>query len=81
MAFKFQGVDFIEFDSLLSDEELLVRTTTRSFIEDNLVPIIEQCNRDGRFPRELVRPMGQMGFSGRLWMGMGVRESITSSMV
>src|SRR5271156_1041205 len=71
MAFKFQGVDFIEFDSLLSEEELLVRTTTRSFIEDNLIPIIEQCNREGHFPRELVRPMGEMGFYGATLEGYG----------
>ena len=56
MAIKFKGVDFIEFDTLLTDDELLVRDNTRKFIEDNLIPIIEQCNRDGRFPRELVRP-------------------------
>jgi glutaryl-CoA dehydrogenase len=71
MAFKFQGVDFIEFDSLLSEDELLVRTNTRSFIEDKLVPIIEQCNRDGRFPRELVRPMGELGFFGATIEGYG----------
>jgi glutaryl-CoA dehydrogenase len=53
-VFKFKGVDFIEYDSLLTDDERLVRDTARRFIEDNLVPIIEQCNRDGRFPRELV---------------------------
>jgi glutaryl-CoA dehydrogenase len=64
MAFKFQGVDFIEFDSLLSEDEILVRTNTRSFIEDKLVPIIESCNRDGRFPKELIRPMGELGFYG-----------------
>jgi glutaryl-CoA dehydrogenase len=71
MAFKYQGVDFIEFDSLLSEDELLVRTNTRSFIEDKLVPIIEQCNRDGRFPRELVRPMGDLGFFGATIDGYG----------
>jgi glutaryl-CoA dehydrogenase len=64
MAFKFEGVDFIQFDTLLSDDELLVRANTRAFIEDKLVPIIEQCNRDGRFPRDLVRPMGHLGFYG-----------------
>ena len=57
MAFKYQGVDFLEFDSLLSEDEILIRTNTRFFIEDKLVPIIEQCNRDGRFPKELIRPM------------------------
>lgn len=64
MAFKYQGVDFIEFDSLLSEDEILVRTNTRSFIEDKLIPVIESCNRDGRFPRELTRPMGELGFYG-----------------
>jgi hypothetical protein len=42
MAIKFRGVDFLEFDSLLTDEERLVRDTTRKFIEDNLIPIIEE---------------------------------------
>src|ERR1700733_11801615 len=71
MAFKFQGVDFIEFDSLLSEGELLVRASTRAFIEDKLIPIIEHCNRDGRFPRELVRPMGDQGFFGATLDGYG----------
>jgi glutaryl-CoA dehydrogenase len=71
MAFKYQGVDFIEFDSLLSEDELLVRTNTRAFIEDKLIPIIESCNRDGRFPRELVRPMGELGFFGATIDGYG----------
>jgi glutaryl-CoA dehydrogenase len=71
MAFKFQGVDFIQVDSLLSDDELIVRASTRAFVEDNLIPIIEQCNRDGRFPRELVRPMGELGFYGATLEGYG----------
>ena len=44
-AIKFRGVDFIQFDSLPTEEERLVRDTTRQFIEDNLIPIIEECNR------------------------------------
>jgi glutaryl-CoA dehydrogenase len=71
MAFKFQGVDFLQFDSLLSEDELLVRGNTRAFVEDKLIPIIEQCNRDGRFPRELVRPMGELGFYGATLEGYG----------
>src|SRR5271155_5081016 len=71
MAFKFKGVDFLNFDSLLSEDELLTRNTAREFIEDNLIPIIEQCNRDGRFPRELVKPMGELGFFGATIEGYG----------
>jgi len=71
MAFKFKGADFMEFDSLLSDDERLVRDSTRQYIEDNLIPIIEQCNRDGRFPKELIQPFGQMGFFGASMQGYG----------
>jgi glutaryl-CoA dehydrogenase len=70
-AIKFKGVDFIEFDSLLTDDERLVRDTARKFIEDNLIPIIEECNRAGRFPRELVKPMADLGFFGASLQGYG----------
>jgi len=71
MAFPFKGVDFIGFDSLLSDDERMARDTARQFIEDNLVPIIEECNREGRFPRELVPQMGELGFFGANLQGYG----------
>ena len=74
MAIKFRGVDFIDFDSLLDDDERLVRDNTRKFIEENLIPIIEQCNREGRFPRELVKPMGELGFFGASLKGYGCAE-------
>ena len=71
MALKFRGVDFIAFDTLLNDDERLVRDTARKFIEDNLIPIIEECNRAGRFPRELVKPMADLGFFGASLKGYG----------
>src|ERR1700758_1233482 len=70
-AIKFRGVDFLQFDALLSDDERLVRDTTRKFIEDNLIPIIEECNRAGRFPRELVKPMAELGYFGASLKGYG----------
>ena len=71
MGFKFQHVDFLKFDSLLSEDEKLVRSTARDFVEDNLIPIIEECFRDGRFPRELVPQMGELGFFGANLEGYG----------
>jgi glutaryl-CoA dehydrogenase len=71
MAFKFKNVDFIGFDAMLSEDERLVRDTARRFIDDNLIPIIEECNREGRFPRELVKPMAEMGFFGANLHGYG----------
>jgi glutaryl-CoA dehydrogenase len=71
MGFKFQHVDFVKFDTLLSEDERLVRDTARAFVEDNLIPIVEDCFREGRFPRELVPQMGEMGFFGANLHGYG----------
>jgi glutaryl-CoA dehydrogenase len=71
MGFKFQGFDFLHLDASFSEDELLVRKTARAFVEDNLTPIIEECFRDGRFPRELVRTMGELGFFGANLQGYG----------
>jgi glutaryl-CoA dehydrogenase len=71
MAFKFQSLDFLHLDSGFSEDELLVRRTARDFVEDNLIPIIEECFREGRFPRELVPLMGELGFFGANLEGYG----------
>jgi glutaryl-CoA dehydrogenase len=71
MGFKFQNVDLIKFDTLLNEDERLVRSTARQFVEDNLIPIIEDCFREGRFPRELVPVMGELGFFGANLEGYG----------
>jgi glutaryl-CoA dehydrogenase len=71
MAFKFQSFDFLHLDSSFSEDELLVRRTARDFVEDNLIPIIEDCFREGRFPRELVPLMGKLGFYGATLEGYG----------
>ncbi|MGA2674776.1 MAG: acyl-CoA dehydrogenase family protein [Terracidiphilus sp.] len=71
MAFKFQNFDFLHLDPSFSEDELLVRRTARAFVEDNLIPIVEDCFREGRFPRELVPLMGQLGFFGANLQGFG----------
>lgn len=71
MAFKFQGFDFLHLDASLTEEELLVRRTTRDFVDASVSPIIEGCFREGRFPRELVAPMGKLGFYGANLEGFG----------
>jgi glutaryl-CoA dehydrogenase len=71
MAFKFQGFDFLHLDASLSEDEKLVRRSARDFVEENVLPRIENCFREGRFPQELVAPMGEMGFFGANLEGYG----------
>jgi len=71
MVFKFQGFDFLHLDTSLTEEEILVRRTAREFVDANIIPIIEECFREGRFPRELVPAMGELGFYGANLEGYG----------
>jgi glutaryl-CoA dehydrogenase len=61
---RFPGVDFIEFDALLTDEERLVRDTVRTFVDEKVKPIIEECHREGRTPLALVPEMGALNLFG-----------------
>src|SRR6202142_3378301 len=71
MSFKFQNFDFLHLDSSFSQDELLVRRTARDFVEAEIIPIIEECFREGRFPRQLVPVMGELGFFGANLEGYG----------
>ena len=51
MTAKFQGVDFYSTDSLLQEEERAVRDTVRSWVDDNLLPIIGEAYVAGHFPK------------------------------
>jgi len=68
---RFPGVDFLDFDSLLNDEEKLARRTARQFVDDLVLPIIEQYNREGKFPAQLVPQMAELGFFGANLNGYG----------
>jgi glutaryl-CoA dehydrogenase len=67
----FAGVDFLNFDSLLNDEELLARKTARQFVDEAVIPIIEKHNREATFPAELVPRLGALGLFGANLEGYG----------
>ena len=61
---KFQGVDYLNADGLLSEDEILVRNTVREFVDDEVLPIIEQHYRAGTAPSVLVPKMADLGLFG-----------------
>src|SRR5437773_3007602 len=60
----YAGVDYIDFDSQLNDEEKLVRQTARQFVENEIIPIIERHSREATFPKHLIPQLGELGFFG-----------------
>jgi glutaryl-CoA dehydrogenase len=57
-------VDFFKLDSMLSDEEKLVRQSVRAFVDEKVRPIIAECFETARFPRELIPEMARLGLLG-----------------
>ena len=64
MAVKFQGVDFYDVNGLLSEEERAVRDTVRSWVDDNLMPVIGDAYIAGKFPKQLIPGMAELGLFG-----------------
>ena len=56
--------DFLDIDSVLSEEERAVRDSVRRFVDERVLPIIGDCYVEGRFPRELVPEMAELGVFG-----------------
>ncbi|WP_233556080.1 acyl-CoA dehydrogenase family protein [Galactobacter caseinivorans] len=63
--------DLIDFDELLSEEELATRSRVRSFVDEQIRPNIAQWFEDAHFPTELVPEMGKMGLLGMHLKGYG----------
>src|ERR1039457_4341278 len=72
--FAFSGVDFLDFDSVLNDEELLARGTARQFVDEQILPVIEKHFRESTFPVELLPQLGELGFFGSNLKGYGCAE-------
>jgi len=68
---RFPGVDYLRIDSIFNEQELLVRETARRFVDERVIPLIRDCFRDARFPKELIPEMASLGFLGANLEGYG----------
>ena len=64
MASRFDGVDFYDVASLLSEDERAVQATVRQWVDEKLLPVINRHYVEGTFPKELIPEMAQLGFFG-----------------
>ena len=60
----FEGVDFYQLDTLLSEEERAIRDTVRAWVDRHLMPVIGECYIEGRFPKELIPGLAELGVLG-----------------
>ncbi len=68
---RFGGFDFMSIEGRLSEEERLVRDTIRSFVEQEIVPIIHEHYEKATFPTHLIKPLAELGVFGATIQGYG----------
>ena len=61
---KYEGVDFYNLDQHLTEEELMVRDLVRDWVDEEVLPIIEDYYTKGTFPLDLIPKIGEMGLFG-----------------
>ncbi len=63
-ASQFSGVDLYQIDSLLTEEERAIRDTVRAWVDDHLMPIIGEYYVAGKFPKQLIPGLAELGVLG-----------------
>ncbi|MGE0763440.1 MAG: acyl-CoA dehydrogenase family protein [Bdellovibrionales bacterium] len=67
----YQSLNYMGEDSLLTSEELMVRDSVREFVESDVIPVLQQANREEKFPMQLIPRFGEMGLLGSTIQGYG----------
>jgi glutaryl-CoA dehydrogenase len=67
----YEALDFYDIDSLLTDEERMVRDMVRDWVDEKILPNIEKACHDGVFPDEWRVDLGEMGILGAPLEGYG----------
>ncbi len=57
-------VDYYQVEELLTEEERMVRDLARRFVEEEFLPLIQGCFREGKFPMQVIPRLGELGFLG-----------------
>ena len=61
---NFKQLDFYNVEQHYSSEEIMVRDLVRSWVDETIIPNIEEYNDKGIFPIKIIREMGEMGLFG-----------------
>lgn len=61
---KFTGVDYFDVESLLNEDEKMVRNSVREFVDVEIIPIIEKHYRENSFPMHIIPKLGELGLFG-----------------
>ncbi len=67
----YESLNYMDFDSLLSEDELMVRQSVRDFVTKEVNPVLQEANRTETFPKHLIPRFAEMCLLGSNLEGYG----------
>ncbi|HLS71067.1 MAG TPA: acyl-CoA dehydrogenase family protein [Chitinophagaceae bacterium] len=61
---NYQHPDYYLLDELLTEEQKIIRESVRSYVKQNISPIIEEHAQNATFPKEIIKGLGEHGCFG-----------------
>ena len=61
---KLSCPDYLDISKHFSENELMIQKSTREFVDNEILPIIEEHFENGTFPQHLIEKFSEMGFLG-----------------
>jgi alkylation response protein AidB-like acyl-CoA dehydrogenase len=68
---KIISSDFYDLEALLSDDDRALLHRVREFMDEQVEPVINEYWTRGKFPRELVPGLAELGIAGAQYSGYG----------
>lgn len=81
---NYSGHDYLSLDEFLSEEQILIRETARTWIKQNVSGIIEEAYETASFPKQIIPGLAEIGAFGSYipeeYGGMGL-DQITYGLI
>lgn len=68
---RYESLNFVDFDSLLTPDQIEIRNSVRKFVDQEVMPIIQKAFREETFPKELIPRFAELGLLGANLKGYG----------
>ena len=66
---KYESLNYMDSDSLFTSEELMIRDTVRDFVSNEVIPVLQEANRNETFPMQLIPRFAELGLLGSTIQG------------
>ncbi len=66
---SYESLNYMEEEGLFTSEELMIRDTVREFVSEEVIPTLQEANREEKFPAQLIPRFAEMGLLGSTIQG------------